>query len=169
MIPPSAKSRLQLRHPVGIDTDGIETAVRKKLDAAGLQRVQIGPVTDASFPASRSDLEDPSVKFVTASMERALDEPPCILPNLGVSLPNAIFTDILQLPTIWIRHSYPSCRQHGADKHLSNSTPKWAWRSWPGFSGVLVKPEGHSQVTEATSGKWPIQPCGIRLLKADRT
>lgn len=117
-IPPSAKARLQLRHPVGVDTDGIETAVRKKLDAAGLQRVKIVPATDSSFPASRSDLDGPWVKFVASSMERTLGQHPCILPNLGGSLPNAIFSDLLQLPTIWIPHSYPGCRQHGADEHL---------------------------------------------------
>ncbi|WP_136684361.1 M20/M25/M40 family metallo-hydrolase [Falsirhodobacter xinxiangensis] len=117
-IPPWAKARLQLRHPVGVDTDAILPAIRRKLDAAGFQRVQIVPATDASFPASRSDLDNEWVRFVAASIERTMGTPPVILPNLGGSLPNTIFTDTLGLPTIWVPHSYPGCGQHGADEHL---------------------------------------------------
>lgn len=117
-IPPWAKARLQLRHPVGVDTDAVLPAVRRKLDAAGLQRVRIVPAPDAAFPASRSALTDPWVQFATASIERTLGTPPVLLPNLGGSLPNTIFTDTLGLPTIWVPHSYPGCRQHGADEHL---------------------------------------------------
>lgn len=117
-IPPWAKARLQLRHPVGVDTTGVEAAVRAKLDAAGLQRVAIVPAKDAPFPASRSDLNHPWVRFVSASLQQTLGAKPAILPNLGGSLPNNTFCDTLGMPTIWIPHSYPGCGQHGADEHL---------------------------------------------------
>ncbi|WP_028030343.1 M20 family metallopeptidase [Gemmobacter nectariphilus] len=117
-IPPWARARLQLRHPVGVDTDAVLPAVRRKLDAAGLHRVKIVPATDAAFPASRSDLQDEWVRFATDSLAQTLGQVPVILPNLGGSLPNTIFTDTLRLPTIWVPHSYPGCGQHGADEHL---------------------------------------------------
>ncbi|WP_198665077.1 M20 family metallopeptidase [Tropicimonas sp. IMCC34011] len=117
-IPPWARARLQLRHPVGVDQSQVEPAVRRKLDAAGFERVKIVPAPDASFPASRSDLDGPWVRFAAASLERTAGRAPVILPNLGGSLPNAIFTNILGLPTIWVPHSYPGCRQHGANEHL---------------------------------------------------
>lgn len=117
-IPPWARARLQLRHPVGVDTDAVLPAVRRRLDAAGLQRVAIKPATDAAFPASRSDLDDEWVRFVADSIARTMGEAPVILPNLGGSLPNTIFTDTLGLPTIWVPHSYPGCGQHGADEHI---------------------------------------------------
>jgi acetylornithine deacetylase/succinyl-diaminopimelate desuccinylase-like protein len=117
-IPPWARARLQLRHPVGVDTADAIPAVRRRLDAAGFQRVRIVPATDAAFPASRSDLQNDWVRFATASLETTLGKPPVILPNLGGSLPNTIFTDTLGLPTIWVPHSYPGCGQHGADEHL---------------------------------------------------
>ena len=41
-----------------------------------------------------------------------------VLPNLGGSLPNDVFADILGLPTIWVPHSYPGCSQHAPDEHL---------------------------------------------------
>ncbi len=34
------------------------------------------------------------------------------------SLPNDCFADVLDLPTIWVPHSYPACSQHAADEHL---------------------------------------------------
>ncbi|WP_428929293.1 M20 family metallopeptidase [Marinibacterium sp. SX1] len=117
-IPPWARARLQLRHPVGVDQAQVEPAIRRALDAAGFERVQIVPAQDAAFPASRSDLDGPWVRFVCQSMTRTAGRAPVILPNLGGSLPNAIFTDVLDLPTIWVPHSYPGCRQHGADEHL---------------------------------------------------
>ncbi len=117
-IPPWARARLQLRHPVGVDTAAVLPAVRRTLDAAGLQRVQIVPATDAAFPASRSELTNDWVRFVSDSIQRTLGAPPVLLPNLGGSLPNTIFTDTLGLPTIWVPHSYPGCGQHGADEHL---------------------------------------------------
>lgn len=120
-IPPWAKARLQLRHPVGVDTDAVLPAIRRRLDEMGLRRVRIVPSPDASFPASRSDLDGPWVRFAVASIARTMGQSPVVLPNLGGSLPNAIFTDTLGLPTIWVPHSYPGCRQHGADEHLPKS------------------------------------------------
>jgi len=117
-IPPTARARLQLRHPVGVDQAGVKPAIQRALDAAGFSRVRVRMSDDAGFPASRSDLNGPWVRFVAGSLERTAGRPPVILPNLGGSLPNAIFTDTLGLPTIWVPHSYPGCRQHGADEHL---------------------------------------------------
>lgn len=117
-IPPWARARLQLRHPVGVDTGQVLAAVRKRLDERGLLRVRIVPATDAAFPASRSDLNNPWVRFAAESIARTMGADPVILPNLGGSLPNTIFTDTLGLPTIWVPHSYPGCGQHGADEHL---------------------------------------------------
>ena len=43
---------------------------------------------------------------------------PALLPNLGGSLPNDIFTDLLGLRTVWAPHSYPGCSQHAPDEHF---------------------------------------------------
>ena len=57
-------------------------------------------------------------RFALASLERTEGITPALLPNLGGSLPNDVFTDGLRLPTIWIPHSYPGCAQHAPDEHL---------------------------------------------------
>jgi hypothetical protein len=68
--------------------------------------------------ASRTDPDHPWVQFALTSLERTEGIAPALLPNLGGSLPNDVFTDGLGLPTIWIPHSYPGCAQHAPDEHL---------------------------------------------------
>ena len=43
-----------------------------------------------------------------------------VIPNLAGSLPNNCFTDILNIPTIWIPHSYKECSQHAPNDHGPN-------------------------------------------------
>lgn len=117
-IPPKARARLQLRFPVGVDPDAVVPAVRKALQDAGYDRVVVKDPTDAIFLASRLDPDHPWVGRIVASIEKTLGVPPAILPNLGGSLPNNIFSDLLGLPTIWIPHSYPGCLQHAPNEHL---------------------------------------------------
>ena len=52
------------------------------------------------------------------SIEATTGQPPVLLPNLGGSLPNDVFADLLGLPTVWIPHSYPACNQHAPNEHL---------------------------------------------------
>ncbi|MBB3455962.1 acetylornithine deacetylase/succinyl-diaminopimelate desuccinylase-like protein [Rhizobium sp. BK313] len=117
-IPPRARARVQLRFPVGVDPQAVVPAVRTALQKAGYGRVNVRDPTDATFLASRLDPDHPWVRRVAASIEKTLGSAPAILPNLGGSLPNNIFSDLLGLPTIWIPHSYPGCLQHAANEHL---------------------------------------------------
>ncbi|WP_220432210.1 hypothetical protein [Falsirhodobacter xinxiangensis] len=41
-----------------------------------------------------------------------------INPNIGGTVPNDAFADLLGLPTIWVPHSYPGCKQHSPAEHL---------------------------------------------------
>jgi len=58
------------------------------------------------------------VRWASASIERTLGRAPAVLPNLGGSLPNDCFADVLELPTVWVPHSYPACSQHAPNEHL---------------------------------------------------
>jgi acetylornithine deacetylase/succinyl-diaminopimelate desuccinylase-like protein len=117
-IPPRARARMQLRFPVDVDSGQVIVAVRRVLKEAGHERVSVSDASDAVFPASRLDPDHPWVKRVAASIEKTIGSAPAILPNLGGSLPNNIFSDQLGLPTVWIPHSYPGCLQHAANEHL---------------------------------------------------
>jgi acetylornithine deacetylase/succinyl-diaminopimelate desuccinylase-like protein len=117
-IPPRAWARCQLRYVVGIDPVRILPALREHLDRHGFTMVQIAPAPDEAFVATRLDLDSPWVSWAVDSIARTTKKKPAILPNLGGSLPNDAFTDILGLPTIWVPHSYPGCSQHASNEHL---------------------------------------------------
>lgn len=115
-IPGSAHAHCQLRFVVGTDIDGLRQSLRAHLDERGYSMVTVesGDV----MGASRTDPDDPWVRFALDSLAKTAGTAPVLLPNLGGSLPNDVFTDELGLPTIWVPHSYPACAQHAPDEHL---------------------------------------------------
>ena len=117
-IPPRAWARCQLRFVVGIDPADILPALRRHLDAHGLGMVKIASTRETHFNATRIDPDDPWVRWAVASIARTSGKKPAVLPNLGGSLPNDIFTDVLGLRTVWVPHSYPGCSQHAPNEHL---------------------------------------------------
>ena len=52
------------------------------------------------FRATRLDPRHPWAVWVAQSLERTTDTRTVVLPNLGASLPNDIFSDLLGLPTV---------------------------------------------------------------------
>jgi len=117
-IPARAWARCQLRFVVGPNPDDILPALRRHLDRLGFSMVKIETVRDEMFHATRIDPEDAWVKWAVASIAQTSGKTPAVLPNLGGSLPNDIFTDILGLRTVWVPHSYPGCSQHAPNEHL---------------------------------------------------
>ncbi len=117
-IPPRAKATCQLRFVVGIDSTDILDALRRHLDLHGFGYVQIAAARDEIFNATRIDPDDAWVIWAAKSLQSTTQKKPAILPNLGGSLPNDIFTEVLGLKTIWVPHSYPGCSQHAPNEHL---------------------------------------------------
>ena len=117
-IPPRAWARCQLRFVVGIDPKNILPALRRHLDQHKFSMVKIEPTREEMFYATRIDPDDPWVQWALASIARTSGKKPALLPNLGGSLPNDIFTDVLGLRTVWVPHSYPGCSQHAPNEHL---------------------------------------------------
>jgi acetylornithine deacetylase/succinyl-diaminopimelate desuccinylase-like protein len=117
-IPPRAWARCQLRFVVGIDPKNILPSLRRHLDQQGFSMVKIEPTREEMFHATRIDPDDPWVQWALASIARTSGKKPALLPNLGGSLPNDIFTDVLGLRTVWVPHSYPGCSQHAPNEHL---------------------------------------------------
>ena len=117
-IPPRAWARCQLRFVVGPDSADFLPALRRHLDRHGFPMVQIATTREEMFHATRIDPDDAWVRWAAASLQSTTGKKPAILPNLGGSLPNDIFTDILKLKTVWVPHSYPGCSQHAPNEHV---------------------------------------------------
>jgi acetylornithine deacetylase/succinyl-diaminopimelate desuccinylase-like protein len=117
-IPPTAWARCQLRFVVGPDPKDFLPALRRHLDREGFGMVKIDTTRDEMFQATRIDPDDAWVRWAAASLAATTGKTPAVLPNLGGSLPNDIFTDVLGLRTVWVPHSYPGCSQHAPNEHL---------------------------------------------------
>jgi acetylornithine deacetylase/succinyl-diaminopimelate desuccinylase-like protein len=117
-IAPRAWARCQLRFVVGVDEQDILPALRRHLDRNSLSMVQIAKSGGEVFHATRLDPDRPWVGWAVNSIARTTGKSPAVLPNLGGSLPNDVFSAILKLPTLWVPHSYPACSQHAPNEHL---------------------------------------------------
>ena len=116
-IPAEARAHCHMRYVVGSDVANFLTHIRAHLDAHGFDDVELRP-TDVRMAATRLDPDDAWVRWGLASMERSTGKRPALLPNLGGSLPNEVFSETLGLPTLWVPHSYAACSQHAPNEHI---------------------------------------------------
>ncbi|MGW3649859.1 M20 family metallopeptidase [Streptomyces sp. NPDC000878] len=137
-IPGRAHADVQLRFVVGTAWQDLESIVRAHLDAHGLPMVEVELLQ--AVPATRLDPGDPWVHWATASLRRSTGKVPALLPNLGGTLPNDAFAEILGLPTVWVPHSHPSCAQHAPDEHLLGSVAREGLRIMAGLFWDLGEP-----------------------------
>ena len=115
-IPPAARAHCQLRFVVGTDWENAQKYLDEHFASQGLENVAV--TVKPAVPATRLDLDDPWVRWTLASIRKTTAKEPALLPNLGGTVPNAIFANTLGLPTVWIPHSYPACSQHAPNEHL---------------------------------------------------
>ncbi|WP_417813346.1 M20 family metallopeptidase [Thalassospira alkalitolerans] len=131
-IAPETVAHCQLRYVVGTDPDDILPALRRHLDQHGFQDVDITPADKGFFRATRLDPTHPWVLRVKESITKTTGEKPAVLPNLGGSLPNDTFAYILEMPTVWVPHSYPACSQHAPNEHILQSLSRQALQMMAG-------------------------------------
>lgn len=123
-IPGRAKATLQLRFVVGTEWQSLVSIVREHLDQHSLSMVMVQPTRDEVLVATRLDPEDPWVGWAMRSIAQTTRKKPALLPNLGGSLPNDVFAEVLGMPTLWVPHSYPACSQHAPNEHLLGSVAR---------------------------------------------
>jgi acetylornithine deacetylase/succinyl-diaminopimelate desuccinylase-like protein len=144
VIPPRAAAHCQIRYTVDSDPGGFLPAIRQALSDAGLQAVQVRAADRVQMPATRTEPDHHWVTFARRSIERTLGTAPAILPNLGGSLPNHCFTDLLGLPTIWVSHAHRGSGQHAANEHALPQILREGVQIMTGLFWDLGEPGGPS-------------------------
>ena len=122
-IPGHASAHCQIRFVVGSDDRNFIANMRAHLDAHGYDDVEV-TLSGVQFSATRLDPDDEWVRWGLASMQQTSGKKPTLLPNLGGSLPNDVFSETLGLPTLWVPHSYPACSQHAPNEHILASVSR---------------------------------------------
>ena len=128
-----AEAVCQLRYVVGTNPRSIIEDLRRHLDLQGFSDVMIEAARDEPSVPTRLDPDHEWARFVVTSMKATEGIDPIILPNLAATLPNDCFSDVLGLPTIWIPHSFPECRQHAADEHADEAVLRQGLRLMTGL------------------------------------
>lgn len=123
-ISPGARAVCQLRYVVGTDPDDVLPALRRHLDKHGFHDVTVTPTRMAGMRATRQDHHDPWVKLAVSSFTETLNTPPALVPNIGGGIPNDVFIEVLDLPTVWVPHSYAGCNQHAPNEHILESVAR---------------------------------------------
>lgn len=121
-IPPTAKAVCDFRFVVGTDWQNLEKHLRDHLKAHGLDIVKVS-VTEG-LPATRLDPDNAWAQWALNSLSQTTGKAPALLPNFGGTIPNYVFAETLNLPTIWIPHSYPACSQHAPNEHFLGSVAR---------------------------------------------
>ncbi|CAN5607961.1 M20/M25/M40 family metallo-hydrolase [soil metagenome] len=117
-VPSHAIATCQIRHTVDVPADTLMPSLRRHLDAHGFADVAIVPTAAREqFAPSRTDPNDPWVRWIAASVERTTGTAPNVKPCSAGSNPSQTFKDELGTPVIWIPHSYSGCNQHGPNEH----------------------------------------------------
>jgi acetylornithine deacetylase/succinyl-diaminopimelate desuccinylase-like protein len=125
-IPPEAFARIHIRFTVDCEASKFEEGLRRHLDEHGFEKISIEKVSNGYFEATRMDPDEPWTCFAIDSLERSSGQKVAVLPNLGGSIPNDAFTKILEMPTVWVPHSYGGCSQHAPNEHILESITRQA-------------------------------------------
>ncbi|NNE84334.1 MAG: M20 family metallopeptidase [Alphaproteobacteria bacterium] len=123
-IQPLARAVCQLRYVVGTDPDDVLPALRRHLDARAFDKVEIAATRMAGMRATRLDPNDLWAQLALKSIGQTLGKPAALVPNIGGSIPNDIFAELLGLSTVWIPHSYAGCAQHAPNEHMLASVAR---------------------------------------------
>ena len=138
-IPPRAQAHCHIRYVVPSDAAEFLPGLRRHLDAHGFEQVEILP-DPGSMAATRLDPDHPWARWAVASIDATTGVETAVLPNLGGSLPNDVFAELLELPTIWVPHSYTSCSQHAPNEHILENISEEALRIMTGLFWDLGEP-----------------------------
>lgn len=114
-IPGAASASMQLRYVVGTDVSDFENRVRTFLEEQGIHGVAVE--FEHCMPSTRLDPEARVVTAAVDSIRETTGLDVAVEPNLGGTIPNDVFAEVLGLPTVWVPHSYPGCNQHAPNEH----------------------------------------------------
>ena len=140
-IPGHAIAYCQIRFVAGTKVDDLVPALRRHLDAHGFEAVELELARKSFMEATRLDPNHPWARWAAQSVQRTTGSKPAILPNVGGSLPNECFADVLGLPTIWVPHSYGGCSQHAPDEHVLAPILREGMQMMTGLFWDLGEPE----------------------------
>jgi len=115
VIPSAAVAKLDMRLVPDQDPDDIYRKVARHVErhAPGVRVVYQG-----SMRPSRTPIENPANRAVVDAIAEGTGQTPLVVPSLGGSLPNYVFTEILGLPCLTVPYANFDENNHAPNENL---------------------------------------------------
>ncbi len=115
IIPSSARAKLDVRLVMDQTPDEIEDKIRAHLGQHGFGDVELR--RHGAMAPSRTPVDHPFGRAVVRAVTQAWGRPPVVLPNLGGSIPDWLFTQVLGVPSVWVPYA-----PHDEANHAPNES-----------------------------------------------
>lgn len=115
IIPAQANLKMDLRLVAEQDPDDIYEKFERHVQehAPGVKVHRLG-----AMKPSRSSPELPMSRLVMETVEQARGEEPVVIPSLGGSLPDYVWTQALGVPSVLVPYANPDENNHGPNENL---------------------------------------------------
>jgi acetylornithine deacetylase/succinyl-diaminopimelate desuccinylase-like protein len=117
IIPHVARAKLDARLVMDQDPDEIEEKIRAHLKRRGFGDIEVKRL--GAVPPSRTPVDHPFGRAVARAVERAWGRRPVIVPNLGGTIPDYLFTQVLGLPSIWVPYAPHDEANHAPNESIT--------------------------------------------------
>lgn len=97
IVPKEASAKLELRLVGDQDPERVVDAIREHAERHGFGDVSLRPIVGQ--PASRTPLDHPLASIVQSAVTAGFGTEPLLVPALGATTPEYVFTKLLGLPT----------------------------------------------------------------------
>ena len=115
IIPSVARAKLDVRLVMDQTPDEIEAKIAAHLRRHGFADVELR--RHGAMAPSRTPVDHPLGRAVIRAVTQAWGRPPVVLPNLGGSIPDWLFTQVLGVPSVWVPYA-----PHDEANHAPNES-----------------------------------------------
>lgn len=117
IIPHVARAKVDVRLVMDQDPGEIERKLRAHLRRRGFGDIQVERL--GAVPPSRTPVDHPLGRAVVRAVERAWGRAPVLLPNLGGTVPDYLFTRTLGLPSVWAPYAPHDEANHAPNENIT--------------------------------------------------
>ena len=117
IIPNLARAKLDVRLVMDQDPDEIEDRIRTHLKRRGFGDIEVKRL--GAVPPSRTPVDHPLGRAVIRAVKQAWGRRPVIFPNLGGTIPDYLFTQVLGLPSIWVPYAPHDEANHAPNESIT--------------------------------------------------
>jgi acetylornithine deacetylase/succinyl-diaminopimelate desuccinylase-like protein len=117
IVPRLARAKVDIRLVMDQNPDEIEEKIRAHLKRRGFGDIEVKRL--GAVPPSRTPVDHPLGRAVVRAVERVWGRRPLIFPNLGGTLPDYLFTQMLGLPSIWVPYAPHDEANHAPNESIT--------------------------------------------------